>query len=296
MVRYFSCPSGTWEFAVARPGPRVRRIAHAYRGFRVDAGQPGRWAGVPSGVATLLLGFDHERQLWFTTAADRGAGTPCTSMLKGLSTSPWITEHHGYTYGVEVLLAPWAAFTMLGIDLHQLSGGVVELSALAGDRPQHLAEALAALPDWPQRFALLDTALPWWLARGPAWSPRVEWAYGELARTGGRIPIRELAEGTGWRQRQLEYRFREQIGLTPKSLARVFRLRAALRRLTAGWTAARTATACGFSDQSHLSRELKAMTNLVPSRLRIGESHPLADAVAASERVDGTIRSVLLAA
>ncbi|TMR94020.1 helix-turn-helix domain-containing protein [Nonomuraea basaltis] len=289
----YACPLRTWEIAVAQPGPRLRRIVHAYRGFRLDDQQPGRWLGVPSGAVTLLFGFDHERALWFTAPADRAAERPYVSMLTGLSTRSWLCAHRGSTYGIEAVLAPWAAFTLCGVAMHDLAGIIIEPDELLGDRLHQLTGALAALPGWRQRFALLDEVLPQWLGRGHPWSPRVEWAYEALRRSCGRIPVRRLADDVGWTSRQLEYRFREQIGLPPKAAARVLRLYRAVRRLAAGWLPADVAAVGGFSDQAHLTREVRAMTGLTPGHLRAPSR--LLGAVATSERAIGQLRSIPLA-
>ncbi|WP_368073223.1 helix-turn-helix domain-containing protein, partial [Streptomyces sp. SolWspMP-sol7th] len=53
----------------------------------------------------------------------------------------------------------------------------------------------------------------------------------------------------GGGERQVQSRFREQIGLTPKAAARVVRLQRAVRLLTSGLSQAETAALCGFYDQ-----------------------------------------------
>jgi AraC-like DNA-binding protein len=76
--------------------------------------------------------------------------------------------------------------------------------------------------------------------------------------------VPRLAEEVGWSVRQLENRFREQIGLGPKSAARVLRLQRARRLLASGRSAAETAAICGFYDQAHLSGEFRKMTGCTP--------------------------------
>ncbi len=60
------------------------------------------------------------------------------------------------------------------------------------------------------------------------------WAWQELQRTAGTVPIRELAARTDLGLRQLENRFRQQIGLPLKAVARVMRLQRALQLLKRG--------------------------------------------------------------
>lgn len=62
---------------------------------------------------------------------------------------------------------------------------------------------------------------------------------------------------------------RHQFGLTPTALRREWRLSRALRALVSGNARiAAIAADCGFADQSHLAREVKASTGLSPAAFR----------------------------
>lgn len=101
-------------------------------------------------------------------------------------------------------------------------------------------------------------------------------AWGHLQRTWGAIPVPRLADEVGWSVRQLENRFREQIGLGPKAAARVLRLQRARRLLAAGRSQAETAAACGYYDQAHLSGEFRAMTGCTPREFTAARGTPSA--------------------
>jgi AraC-like DNA-binding protein len=163
---------------------------------------------------------------------------------------------------VEVLLAPWAAFMLFGTPQGELAGQHVDPDELRDTG--ELTAALAALPTWADRFELLDDVLTRWFDAGAPCSERVVRAWSELVRTGGAMPVGRLADEVGWSVRQLENRFREQIGLGPKAASRVLRLQRARRLLTTGRSQAETAAACGFYDQAHLSAEFRAMTGCTP--------------------------------
>jgi transcriptional regulator GlxA family with amidase domain len=82
----------------------------------------------------------------------------------------------------------------------------------------------------------------------------------------GRISVGALAKQVGLGQRWLEARFHEQIGLSPKVAAKLFRVRNARGLLAAGNPVARTAAECGYYDQAHLCREFKAVTGQTPTQ------------------------------
>jgi transcriptional regulator GlxA family with amidase domain len=83
---------------------------------------------------------------------------------------------------------------------------------------------------------------------------------------GGRLRVDALAAGLGLSARSLERLFLEQLGLTPKRLVRLVRLRRVLARLEAGsfGTLAELALTCGYSDQPHLTRDFKQLTGRLP--------------------------------
>ena len=59
--------------------------------------------------------------------------------------------------------------------------------------------------------------------------------------------------------------FREAIGMTPHQYQRIHRVLLAKLHLRSGMPLAEIATACGFADQSHLTREFKRRTGVTPS-------------------------------
>jgi len=264
-------PGGSWETAGALPHPRLRPGVISYRGIRLALDRPRTRLEAPIGAVTLLLGFERPVHI-------SGAGrtpTTLTSVYSGLSTTPVVGEHGGRIAAVEVLLTPWAAFTLFGTPQYELTDRTVDPDSLPhgfGARRVssrwasvgELTAALAALPDWPERFGLIDDVFTHWARAGTPSSARVVRAWAELTRTWGALPVPRLADEVGWSVRQLENRFREQIGLSPKAAGRVLRLQRARRLLAAGRSQAETAAVCGFYDQAHLSGEFRAMTGCTP--------------------------------
>jgi AraC-like DNA-binding protein len=132
---------------------------------------------------------------------------------------------------LEVLLAPLGAYRLLGLPLDQLSGHTVDLVEVLGADGRRLAEQLRDTPSWRRRFALMDRFLLGRLDRGPRPAPEVARAWERLVATGGALPIRQLAREVGWSHRHLLTRFRQQVGLGPKTAARLVRFNGVWRRL-----------------------------------------------------------------
>jgi len=168
---------------------------------------------------------------------------------------------------LEVLLGPLEAYRLLGLPMNRLSGDTVDLVEVLGADGRRLAEQLRDTPSWRQRLALLDRFLLERLDRGPRPSPEVGWAWQRLVATGGAVPIGQLASEVGWSHKHLLARFRRQVGLRPKTAARLIRFDGVWRRLDQDrpldW--GRVAAEVGYADQAHLAREFRQFTGTTPT-------------------------------
>jgi AraC-like DNA-binding protein len=96
---------------------------------------------------------------------------------------------------------------------------------------------------------------------------RVRYAVELIATARGRVPIETVAARTGMTRRHLERRFSEDVGLSPKRLARIARFQHALRVLDDVPAAGRgttTAAECGYADQAHFIREFRSLAGCAP--------------------------------
>ncbi|MGI5861073.1 MAG: helix-turn-helix domain-containing protein [Myxococcales bacterium] len=150
----------------------------------------------------------------------------------------------------------------------ELVNGRVELSSLAGAPVEQLAGRLRALPGH-ERQALLAEHLR--RCQPLVRDPRCRRAALLLEARAGALPIHQLAGSLGLHVRSLERLFVSHVGIAPKRLARILRLRLLLARMNQGDFAslAELAFDCGYSDQAHMTREFKELTGRLP-----GEPQP----------------------
>lgn len=177
--------------------------------------------------------------------------------------------------------------------MRELADRVVDLTDLLDGSLPYLTEALAETPGWGARFTLLDSFLVTRLRTGPAVAAGVQAAWQQLAAQLGRARPAAVAAQVGWSERALERRFQEQVGLSPKSVARVLRFRRSLRLLEADRRASAIVEICGYYDQAHFNREFKEMTTRSPSRFLAEREHG-ARLQAQLDRAEGQITSVVL--
>ncbi|MCU1377437.1 MAG: Helix-turn-helix, AraC domain protein [Acidimicrobiales bacterium] len=88
-----------------------------------------------------------------------------------------------------------------------------------------------------------------------------------IAADPGVVRVAALAAELGISERQLQRRFADHVGLSPKAIVRRYRLYEAAERARAGevdWAA--LAAELGYSDQSHLTRDFTAALGTPPAR------------------------------
>ncbi|MFE7455561.1 helix-turn-helix domain-containing protein [Streptomyces sp. NPDC057554] len=168
---------------------------------------------------------------------------------------------------VEVCLSPQAAHTLLGVPPRELDGSVTALEDLWGRHARLLRERLTDATTWQERLVLTDAFLTRRAAGAPTMSPEVAAAWDTIVAHRGRVRVADLAASFGWSRKRLWSRFTDQIGLTPKRAAVLVRFDHAARALHAGDSASDTALACGYADQSHLHRDVRALAGCTPGAL-----------------------------
>ncbi|MBO9611934.1 MAG: helix-turn-helix transcriptional regulator [Dyadobacter sp.] len=85
----------------------------------------------------------------------------------------------------------------------------------------------------------------------------------------GLVSVAQLTALTGAAERQLQRKFEEQIGISPKRYAGITRMQYALRMLrrkSGHLSLAGIACESGFFDQAHLIREMKNLSGLTPGQ------------------------------
>lgn len=168
---------------------------------------------------------------------------------------------------LELWLAPLGAYTLLGLPVNKLGGQPVDLGEVLGATGTRLGEQLREAPTWCQRFTLLDEFLLSRLDCGPRPSPEVRRAWQRLMASGGSIPVGRIADEVGWSHKHLIPKFRQQIGLAPKTAARLVRFDGVWRHLDAhrppDWGG--LAADAGYADQAHLVRDFRRYTGVTPT-------------------------------
>ena len=157
---------------------------------------------------------------------------------------------------------------LFGIPMHDLADEALSAVDVLGPRIVRLHQRLQETRDDQELIGLAETFLRASM-RAPLHPDPVQRAAEAILRCHGRLDVASVARQVGLSPRQMERRFRVQVGVSPKILSRLTRFQRALhlRRALpeAGW--ARIAVDAGYYDQMHLAKEFQALAGESPSRL-----------------------------
>jgi AraC-like DNA-binding protein len=190
--------------------------------------------------------------------------------LSGPETTSWSRGYPPGTSAVGVGFKPGVGPPMLHLAASEVRDARVRLEELWGDRDaRELAERVAAHPDDRGRATELERAVRRLAARARP-------VDGVALQVAARLdqppsaPVVDLSRATGLSQRQLHRRCTAAFGYGPAVLARMLRLRRALRLARSHQgplRLAELAAAAGYFDQQHLAHEVRTIMGTTPTRL-----------------------------
>jgi AraC-like DNA-binding protein len=187
------------------------------------------------------------------------------SFAAGLHAGPVFIESDGGAECVQVDFTPLGAYRFFGGTVVDLAARMVDIGDVLGREGRQLRERLGATDGWQNRFDLVEDFVAGRANHLP--SPEIEYAYRRLTRSTGGARIAALASEIGWSRKHLVDRFRSELGLAPKPIARMMRFHHASRLARggacSGW--AGIAAESGYADQAHLVREFSTLAGETPT-------------------------------
>lgn len=222
---------------------------------------------LPTGAAVLVFNLGPELRVEHPLDT-RTAFAPGTGFYSGPSATYAITETDGAQEGVQVMLTLPGARRLLGRPLGVVGNRLIEPADLLGAAAaRQMTGRLMEARSQADRLAMIEQAMAFRFADGPAAPRDLEWAWGRLRASSGRVRIGALARELGCSRKHLTMRFHHEFGMPPKLFARILRFDLAMRLLRRGpplgW--AELAAECGYADQAHLAREVRGFTGSPPA-------------------------------
>ncbi|MER6945803.1 AraC family transcriptional regulator [Nonomuraea sp. NPDC000554] len=231
--------------------PHLRPYVLGWAGFRTRAGEPAHPSRMlPLNVATLIIDFT-------------GRGP----IVTGPRATATFSAHTPWRHGVAVGLTPAGMSALTGTPICEVAGTTAQLEDLLGTRAAELTDRLIASASWADRFSLLEERLTAWLRPDANPDDLIMHAWRRLQEPSGPPTIGSLAGELGVSRRYVELGFRRVVGLSPKTVARIARFQRAMDTWRRPSATLDEAVACGYADQPHLTREIRAMAQMTPKQL-----------------------------
>lgn len=257
-------PLGRWRVVLAIPEGRLaEQVEAVWASFGEESFETEEILPRSRTEVLFALGDRH----WLRDPEDpRRDRAYETAFVSGLHQRPLHVVSPSDTAMAGVRLRPAGAAAFLRDTPAAIAGAVVDLEDVFGPEVERLREQILATSDLRRRALLLAAAVAHHLSSTPPLSDAVRFALATLHASRGGAPIRDLVRATGFSHRWVTERFRSEVGLAPKAYARIVRFESAFERLTGldrvDW--ADFAVACGYYDQAHLIRELRALAGATP--------------------------------
>lgn len=188
------------------------------------------------------------------------------AMVMGQRTTSFLIEPTGNVDSFAVCFYPHGFANFVTTPLEDLVDVEAPISAVLGETiAEELERQIAQAGDTQERIALMDSFLLRLLNQRQTIETLVTTTVDALLETNGSTPIHQILKGDLSKRRQLERKFRKQIGLSPKQLGKVLRLQAALKMmLSEDQPLTNIAYEGQYFDQAHFIKDFKEFVGTTP--------------------------------
>jgi AraC-like DNA-binding protein len=198
------------------------------------------------------------------------------AIAAGQITRPIHIRPTGISGVLGVKLKPTAFWKLFPCDMGEIRDAAVSLYDVTGLQQEMIVEALKLAATTEERIAIVETFLLSRVRKART-SPVTEAILMEITKSRGQIAVEKLAKNEKISLRKMERVFKETIGVSAKTYARLTRFNHAFKLLQQSHiTKAETAYLCGYFDQSHFNRDFKQFSGDDPGTW-FGTIHPYAD-------------------
>jgi AraC-like DNA-binding protein len=184
----------------------------------------------------------------------------------GQISGPMLLRPTGRTNTLGIRFHPHGASRLFRLPLEELSGRSIPLLDLLPALDRELS-AVRDLPTTSLQLKHVDRVLQRRLVRNARKDHIVEAAVSEIIASGGVVETAGLADRLGISLRQLQRRFKDEVGIGPKLLSRIQRFQRVFRALESSCDWVDIAVQCGYFDQAHLINDFRNFAGEAPASL-----------------------------
>ena len=250
------------------PHPNLKRYIKTYWTLKSPAitGELKKKQLLPD--SGIKISFNLADPVEFILKGNERFQVPDGCVSGALTTNFWIVSKGNIDrFGLQ--FHPGGIYPFIDFPSIQLTNNIFSITRLWGESASQLTKQLVSTDKTvEERIRILDRFLLEQLSGNTSIDPVFEEAVSTIINAKGNIIIDEVSKAIHLSNRQLERKFKEKIGITPKLLCRILRFRRVFEHLTDfsddSWVS--TALTCGYYDQSHFIHDFKTFTGLSPSK------------------------------
>lgn len=196
-----------------------------------------------------------------------GVGGVTFGMAYGVSTRKSFCSMVPDFHYLGICFRPGQIRHFLKFAQNHLTDSSLSINGLGGLSPESFADEIAS----GEAFKRLDKALLDWLARQPIEPSAVDFALAVIDRNIDNVSIERVASQVGVSRRQLERLFLRDVGISPKTYARIRRWQYTFGLLRTGRSMALAdiAQVAGYADQSHMTRDFRHFSGQSPRSVAV---------------------------
>lgn len=188
-------------------------------------------------------------------------------MVLGQITEPFYVEPTGYVNSFAVRFYPYGFASFVSTPVKKLANKETPLELLFGEiLSKELGQKIRRATGTKNRIEIIEDFLLDKLNDKVTIDNIVKTTIDTLFLTRGATPINAILKDDLSKRRQLERKFKRQIGISPKQLGKVIRLQTALKMLLnqQSETLTEIAYESEYYDQAHFIRDFKEFTGTTP--------------------------------
>lgn len=253
------------------PQPLLQGLVKHYLILNQKPGQLQQYRMFSDGNPGLVFHLKNPLMQW--TGKDSKPEPQRRSFAYGQLTRHNTIAANGQLDMIVVVLQPHALFSHFNIPAHQLNDSTVALNDLFGQEATELQEQVLQAFTTPMAINFIEQFLLKKLQENKSKTcpNELSAATNFIYRQHGIVTISDLLKVIPITERQLERKFREYIGVSPKRFADTIKFQHLLKRLQKQIDQEHITDLIyqsGYYDQAHLNHSFRKMTGLTPAHYK----------------------------
>lgn len=214
---------------------------------------------MPTGTVELIF--------YFGENSTNGINNRSTSFIAGQRNKHYYFRGINKSGLISVVLHPYIAGNVIRYPVNELSNNLIYAEEIFGNEILNVTERLEESVSFNERISILRDFIMSKIADlNILEMNRINYAVDEINRNHALISIENLANKVNLSKRQLERKFNDEIGLTPRDFIKVVRFQSVLwaKQKNKDISLTNLAYTCGYYDQAHFINDFKSVTGFTP--------------------------------